>query len=86
MKVWQYVIAGADGNTTLFGVNIFKYDWINTGEKVEVTDPLYGQKYLFSVYKVFIRQKENKFRKVEYTFAAGEFSNCVYGFYIPKED
>ena len=51
MKVWQYVVAGGDGNTTLFGVNIFKYDWINTGEKVEVTDPLYGQKHLFSVYK-----------------------------------
>ena len=47
MKVWQYVVAGAGGNTTLFGVNIFKYDWINTGEKVEVTDPLYGKKHLF---------------------------------------
>ena len=78
MKVWQYEIAGADGNTTLFGVNIFKYNWISTGEKVEVVDPLYGQQHYFPVYKVYIRKKE-------YKFAAGEFSNCIYGFYIQKE-
>lgn len=74
-KTWQHEITGFDGDTILFGVNIFHCEWISTGERIEVTDPLYGQKYRFPVYKVFINEKE-------YQFAAGEFSNCVWGFYI----
>lgn len=76
-KTWQHEITGFDGNTLLFGVNIFDYEWINTGERVDVVDPLYGQKYKFPVYKVFIKGNE-------YEFAAGEFSNCVFGFYIQR--
>lgn len=74
---WQHEITGVDGNTILFGINIFDYKWNDTGKKVVVSDPLYGQKYNFSVYKVFIDGKE-------YEFAAGEFSNCIWGFYIQK--
>ena len=76
--MWQHEITGVDGNTSLFGVNIFKYNWLDTGEKAEIADHLYGQKYVFPVYKVFIRKKE-------YKFAAGEFRNCIWGFYIQKE-
>ena len=36
-----------------------------------------GQKYTFPVYKVNIQDEE-------YAFAAGEFSNSVFGFYIEK--
>ena len=50
---------------------------MKTGEKVVVKDPLYGQKYTFPVYKVNIQDEE-------YAFAAGEFSNSVFGFYIEK--
>lgn len=55
----------------------FEFEWMKTGEKVVVKDPLYGQKYTFPVYKVNIQDKE-------YAFAAGEFSNSVFGFYIEK--
>lgn len=44
-KTWQHEITGLDGNTILFGVNIFAYEWIWTGERADVPDPLYGQKY-----------------------------------------
>lgn len=74
---WQHKITGADGNTQLFGVNIFKYDWKNTGERVEVKDPLYGRNHMFYVYTVKIKNKE-------YKFAAGEFSMCVWGFYVEE--
>ncbi len=47
------------------------------GKSVAVKDPLYGQDYNFPVYKVVIENQE-------FEFAAGEFSNCVYGFYIKK--
>lgn len=76
-KTWQFETAGTDGNVTLFGVNIFDYEWKNTGQRIEVTDSAYGQKHLFSIFKVLIEDKE-------YEFACGEFSNCVYGFYVQK--
>lgn len=76
-KTWQHEVTGFDGNAILFGVNIFDYEWKSTGEKIDVKDPLYGQNHRFPIYKVLIDEKE-------YEFAAGEFSNCVYGFYIKK--
>jgi hypothetical protein len=76
-KQWKFIKSGTEINTILFGVNIFDYKWINTGEKVSVKDPLYGQGYFFSIYKVLINDKE-------YEFACGEFSNGVYGFFEYK--
>ncbi|MDO5155916.1 MAG: hypothetical protein Q4D51_08110 [Eubacteriales bacterium] len=74
---WQHETTGIDGHAILFGVNIFDYDWIRTGNKIDIKDPLYGQRYSFPVYKVLIKGQE-------YEFAAGEFSNSVFGFYVKK--
>ena len=71
---WKYVITGTDGNVTLFDVNIFEYQWQNTGEKIEVLDPLYKKPHTMCVYRVLIGETEHE-------FAAGEISNCVWGFY-----
>ena len=76
-KTWQHEITGVDGNAQLFGVNIFEYEWNRTDQIVEVKDPLYDQEYVFPVYTAIINDKE-------YQFACGEFSNCVYGFYVQK--
>lgn len=76
-KTWQCEKVGFDGNTILFGVNIFDYQWYETDQKAEVRDPLYGQEYRFPVYTVNIKGKH-------YEFAAGEFSNCVWGFFLLK--
>ncbi len=76
-KTWQHEITGFSGNTILFGVNIFDYQWNRTGQKAEVCDPRYGQKYSFPVYTVDIKGEE-------YEFAAGEFSNDVCGFFLLK--
>lgn len=72
--IWKHKITGVDGNTILFGINIFDYEWNATGRYAEVRDPLYGQEYRFSVYTVVIHGRKHE-------FAAGEFSNCVWGFY-----
>ena len=74
-KSWKHRITGSYGNCNLFGVNIFDYEWIDTGEAVFVEDPQYHQKYKFYVYTVRIKGKTKK-------FAAGEFTNCMYGFYL----
>lgn len=76
---WRHAVTGTDGHAELFGVNIFDYEWKDTGESVDVTDSLYGQNRIFSVYSVEIKDEEHE-------FAAGEFSNGVWGFYIKEEN
>ena len=76
-KSWKHKITGPDGNCKLFGLNIFDYDWNDTGEKATVSDPQYHQTYNFNIYTVDIEGISKR-------FAAGEFSNCVWGFYLEK--
>ncbi len=76
-KKWRLKKVCNESNCTLFGVNIFEYDWIPTGEKVEVNEPRYNQTHLFSVYTAEIKGKTRN-------FVAGEFSNNVWGFYVYK--
>ena len=72
-KTWQLEVSGRDGNTQLFGVNIFDYQWIDTKQRVQVSD----LSYEVPVYMVTIHN-------VQYEFAAGERSNCVWNFYLCK--
>ncbi|ALF24355.1 hypothetical protein [Fusobacterium nucleatum] len=76
-KIWQYEKHGIDGEVELFRVNIFDYKWENT-DTVAILDPKYNNEYYLNVYKVIIDGKE-------YEFAAGEVSNCIWIFYLPKE-
>ena len=46
-----------------------------TNQKVILSDPLYNQEHEMNVYNVDINDKI-------VTFAAGELSNCVYGFFV----
>lgn len=72
---WKFETFGQDGQCKLFGVNIFDYDWQSTGRRVNVQDPVYSQNHIFEVWHVEIDGQ------IRY-FAAGEFSNCVWGFYL----
>lgn len=59
------------------GLNIWEYRWLSTGEKIEVKDPTYGRKYTFTVYEI---STDNRV----VTFAAGEYSNSIWGIYYLK--
>ena len=72
-KSWQLETTGIDGNTKLFGVNIFDYQWVDTKQRVQVSD----LSYEVPVYTVMVDN-------VQYEFAAGECSNCVWNFYLYK--
>ena len=72
---WKFFGASPDGQSfKIDGINVWNHHWIDTKERVEVEDPLYHQKFTFRIYKI----REND--KVV-GFAAGEFSNCMWGFY-----
>jgi hypothetical protein len=58
----------------LEGLNIWDYKWRGTGERVAINDPLYNQPYSFQVYDI---SGEN----AKASFAAGEFSNGIWGIY-----
>ena len=72
-KSWQLETTGIDGNTKLFGVNIFDYQWVDTKQRVQVSD----LSYEVPVYTVMVDN-------VQHEFAAGECSNCVWNFYLYK--
>ena len=74
---WTFEIAGLDRDCQLFGVNIFKVPWRDCGETAAVIDPHHGVKKQFHVYEVIIEGQVHR-------FAAGEFSNGVFGFYLPE--
>lgn len=73
---WQYQTTGVEGDAELFGVPIFAYSWKPAHRSVTVVDPVYHQTYRFSVYTVTVNGQERE-------FAAGEFSNGIWGFFCP---
>lgn len=72
-KTWQPETTGVDGNTILFGVNIFQYPWADTGRRIRIRDIPYA----LPVFVVTISG-------AQYEFAANERSNCVWDFYLYK--
>jgi hypothetical protein len=76
MDHWQHVGTAWDGEPfQLQGLDVRKLLWMKTNEKpVKVKDPVYGQSFTFRVYEI-------SDGKSSVEFAAGEFSNCCWGFY-----
>lgn len=72
-KRWQLETTGIDGNTLLFGVNIFEYEWTDTNRTIQVQDLPYD----VPVYSAIIHGDPHE-------FAAAERSNCVWNFYVYK--
>lgn len=56
---WQLETTGVDGNATLFGVNIFDYEWSSIGKKARIVSPLDGSVDLLPIYSVLIDDKEH---------------------------
>lgn len=72
---WKLKVMSTNGETTLFGVKIFKEKWHDTEETLKVYDPLYNGEHVFPIYKVILKNKE-------YLFSFGEFSNGFGAFYV----
>jgi hypothetical protein len=75
---WKFIGTRVEGSFIINSVDIFNEEWLDSGIKVKVKDPLYGEIHTFRVWS--ITSRNNKI-----TFAAGEFSNNVCGIYT-KED
>ena len=78
MPDWTFVGSCADGEAfALGGIDVWSCAWTpRRGEFAAVRDPLYQQRFTFPVYE--LRSGNGTL-----VFAAGEFSNCIWGFYRP---
>jgi Cysteine-rich CPCC len=75
---WKFFHAGPEGqNCQIGGISIWGHKWVEiSGEMVIAKDPLYGQTFRFPVYQI-VHGPERA------VFAAGEFSNGMWGFFVP---
>lgn len=77
---WKYIGTAIDGQVfKINGLNIWDYKWNLAGEKIKIEDPIYNRAYLFSVYEI-------QDGTITVRFAAGEFSNLVWGIYEESKD
>ena len=94
----QWAFAGVSHGShdfALDGVDVFAHPWVpavdGNGERAEVTvtDPQHGQTFRFPVYRILVGGGPGGSVEGggqggrEIVFAAGEFSNNVWGFYRP---
>ena len=75
---FEYVTTAIGEECFLFGVDVFAHEWTDTRKCIRVHDPLYGQPYTMNVYEITVDGSVHR-------FAAGEFSNNVWGFWLPKD-
>jgi hypothetical protein len=74
---WKFVGVVPEGQELkIDGVNVWSQEWTSVkGDVAEVIDPSYHQPFTFNVYAIKNGESDIK-------FAAGEFSNMVWGFYV----
>ena len=78
-STWEFAGAVPDDHTFKIGdLDVWKHEWKDTKERAHVKDPLYHQDFTFYVYEIGSGDKIM-------AFAAGEFSNCIWGFYTRKQ-
>ena len=72
---WTFLTSGTELQPVrIDGVNVWDHKWQESGRKAEVTDPRRGQSFTFEVWSIATKKKSIQ-------FAAGEFSNGIWGFY-----
>jgi hypothetical protein len=73
---WKHIKTIVDNQTfKIDSLNIWDHKWNDTGETIRIKDPRYGQTYNFNIFEIHLDQRNIR-------FAAGEFSNCVWGIYV----
>lgn len=79
MQRWTYVAHVGEGEPLrLEGENVWDHNWKLTGETALVVDPQHGAPREFEVWRIVGA------RGMDIVFAAGEFSNGIWGFYVPS--
>ncbi len=79
IKKWRFLQSVADGEEFhINGLNLWEHEWKPLYNSIHVKDPLYGEDHTMYVYEITDGT-------VTVLFAAGEFSNTVWGIYLPVD-
>jgi hypothetical protein len=74
---WQFFRSVIDGDELrIQGLNIWDHPWNDLQRSVTVKDPIYEQDHVMGIYELNHGDQQ-------VLFAAGEFSNMVWGIYLP---
>ena len=75
---WKLLSIGSvDSSVIVDGADLWKHDWRRRGESITVAHPSYpAERHTMFVYEI-----DPAGRRIK--FAAGEFSNGVWGFFVP---
>ena len=78
---WRFVSIGFEGEATnVGGINPWKATWVSTRGRITVAHPQYpSQRHTMFTYEI-------SGLNPTVVFAAGEFSNGVWGFYVPDDN
>jgi hypothetical protein len=78
---WRFVSIGFEGQPTdIGGYDPWKADWMSTHSRITVAHPSYpDQRHPMFTYEIAGSNPP-------VTFAAGEFSNGVWGFFVPIDE
>lgn len=75
-NVWIFYRSVIEGEDLFIeDLNIWEHNWKDLGEKIHVKDPLYHQDHNITIYEISTEAKI-------ICFAAGEFSNMIWGIYL----
>jgi hypothetical protein len=80
MATWKFIGSSVEGaRFEIRGVDVWSQQWVRDLEwdEADVKEPLYGQSFTFHVYRI---QTVSGVAR----FAAGEFSNGVFGFFVAE--
>lgn len=79
MTDWKHIRTVLDGEKCrLNGINVWDYQWVPTKSSIIVKDPRYKQDHKMQIYEIKADHSVAR-------FAAGEFSNGVWGFYQERK-
>lgn len=74
---WTFYRSVVDGERLeLEGLNIWDHQWHDLHQYVRIKDPIYGQDHVMGIFEITNGG-------ITVTFAAGEFSNLVWGICLP---
>jgi uncharacterized protein (DUF433 family) len=75
---WKFLGPAPEGEPfSISGIGVWEHPWIDTKERVRVKDPRYEQEFTFHIYTIDCAGASMR-------FAAGEFPNGIFGFYLPR--
>jgi hypothetical protein len=75
---WKFIKIISDREKfKIKGINIWDYEWKDTGMIINIRHPKYEQSYLIDIYEIEVE-------KVKIEFATTEFSNCAWGVCVPS--